>query len=195
MGERLRRFVPRAPRYTLRPQDRNVMRYALANSRGGIEHTTLLNLSETGMAFLMDRSSQIAIGDEIKVEVPVPDNDQIAWIGKVVRIEVYDTSSWFSRNRQEPEMIKVGLRFEALPAGHQKTLRQGIEVSFIRAMREQRQRTLLYYRLLVTQHLWQVVMYVILTVMALGFIYYFTLPDHKYDKDRGTLWGERFKFF
>jgi hypothetical protein len=45
MSENLRKFVPRAPRYVLRPQDRKVMRFSLEDSlgQGGVEHTILIN--------------------------------------------------------------------------------------------------------------------------------------------------------
>lgn len=196
MGERLRKFVPRAPRYVLRPNDLNSMRYGLAVPKGGggIERTILLNLSETGMAFVVERSANIVLGDLIKVEVPVPGADQIAWYGKVVRIEEYEPRMFWGEQPDESLQVKIGIRFEHLPEGHSQTIRRGIEKSFIQAMRDQQYKTIMYYKMFFMQHLFKICMYTLLTLFALGLIYYLSLPGGNYTQERGAPWGERFKF-
>jgi len=199
MGEALRKFVPRAFRYVLRPQDRNGMRFSLEHSRGtgGIERTTLLNLSESGVAFLMSPGMEPHVGERIKVEIPIPNGEQIAWWARVVRVQEHQSRSWFASNKanfHEQPQIFVALRFEELPEPHTRALRKGLEQSFMKAMRDQHYRNWLYYRAYVLHNIWRWTLYSVLTAAALGFIYYFAQPSANYDKDRGALWGDRFKF-
>jgi hypothetical protein len=81
MNAILRKFVPRAPRYILRPNDRKNMRFSLEDTVGpaGIEETILMNLSQTGVAFLTNGAARIEVGERIKVEIPIPSGEQIAW--------------------------------------------------------------------------------------------------------------------
>lgn len=198
MGEKIRRFVNRAPRYVLRSADRNVMRFGLANLMGPahIERTVLLNLSETGAAFVTDAHSDVQIGDVIKVEIPIPSGDQIAWFAKVVRIQEYDDQSWFSAGEMSltKEQILIGLRFEELPEPHTRAIRKGIEQSFLKALKDQQVRKVLYYRALLLQNLVPILFYVALSLAAFGLLYAWTRPSANYDEKRGAPWGERFKF-
>lgn len=181
MNENVRKFVPRAARYVLRPQDRTTMRFSLEDGHGKgapIQQTMLINLSETGVAFLTDSAQGFGLGDHMMVEIPIPNGEQIAWWGKVVRIEEYEPRQWFFKKDpffDHPKMI-VGVRFDELPAGHSRALRKGIEKSFLKAMRDQRYRTWLYYRTFFLQHSLQIMSYIILTALAVGFIYYFSRP-------------------
>lgn len=199
MGERIRKFVPRAPRYVLRPSDRNLMRFGLAALKGPahIERTTLVNLSETGAAFVTDASSDLKIGDSIKVEVPIPSGDQIAWFARVVRIQEYDDRSWFSRRHSEAstEQIVVGLKFDELPEPHSRAIRKGIEQSFLKALQDQQVRKMLYYKAYFIQNVIPFLGYAALILAAVGLIFLLTRPSDNYDAKRGAPWGERFKFF
>lgn len=198
MGESLRRFVPRAPRYILRTQDRNIMRFGLSSLRGPahIEQTTLLNLSETGAAFVTDETSDIKIGDSIKVEIPIPSGDQIAWFARVVRIQEYDERAWWQSGGADARQgqILIALRFDELPAPHTRAIRKGIEASFLKALQDQQVRKMLYYKAWLTQNLLPIIGYTLLTAAAIGFIYMMTRPSANYDEKRGAPWGERFKF-
>jgi len=198
MGESLRRFVPRAPRYILRTQDRNVMRFGLSSLRGPahIEQTILLNLSETGAAFVTDDTSDIKIGDSIKVEIPIPGGDQIAWFARVVRIQEYEERHWWQSGGADArrDQILIGLRFEELPAPHTRAIRKGIEASFLKALHDQQVRKVLYYKAWLTQNLFPIIGYFLLTCAAIGFIYLMTRPSENYDGNRGAPWGDRFKF-
>jgi hypothetical protein len=202
MVGRLHKFIARSPRYVLRPQDRNSMRFSLENTHGfgGIESTFLINLSETGVAFLVEPGQQPLMGDRIKVELPVPgtENEQIAWWATVRRIENYEPTSWYIGNRANPFLenpkILVALHFEQLPEGHARLIRRGLKQSFLQAMREQRYHNWAYYRTLWLGTGLRFVLYALLTAAAFGFIYWFSLPDAKYDAKRGTPWGDRYKF-
>jgi len=196
-AENIRKFQPRAFRYVLRPQDKHVMRFSLQESQGpqGIEQTPLINLSETGVAFLVNPDTDIKLGDAIKVEIPVPESEQIAWWGRVVRVQEYEPQSWiFARDpfRDEPKVI-VGVRFEDMPDGHTRAIRKGIEQSFMRAMREQQYRNWLYYRTLALQNIGKAVLAVALTIAFIGVMWLVTRPFGNYDPEKGSPWGERFK--
>ncbi len=200
MGERLRKFMPRAPRYVLRPQDRSAMRFSLEHTghKGEIQKTLLVNLSETGVAFLIERGQEPHLGERIKVEIPIPGEDQIAWWGRVARIQEHEAGSrWMfstSHNEIEEDMVLVGVRFEALPTPHSRAIRRGIEKSFMQAMRDQHYRTWLYYRALFMQNVFKATALVLFAIAAFAFMYWISLPGENYDSKRGAPWGERFKF-
>lgn len=196
-AEKLRKFVPRAFRYVLRPQDKHVMRFSLEHAQGpqAIEQTPLINLSETGVAFLVNPETSIRLGDQIKVEIPVPESEQIAWWGRVVRVQEYEPETWlFAKDpfRDEPKVL-IGVRFEQLPEGHTRAIRKGIEQSFMRAMREQQYRNWLYYRTLAFQNVGKGLMLVGLTIAFIAFMWLVTRPYGNYDAEKGSPWGERFK--
>lgn len=201
MSERLRKFINRAPRYVLRPQDRNVMRFSLENTtgEGGIEQTLLLNLSETGVAFLVDSGFEPRVGDKIKVEVPIPSGDQIAWWAKVVRVSEYQGGRrWFSSSDNDTfdvsNKVIVAMTFEGLPEAHSRAIRQGLKDSFAQALKDQKFRDWFYNRQDQLQMAGKLLAYALLTALALGLIYWISLPSGNYDAKRGSPWGERFKF-
>ncbi len=174
------------------------MRFSLQNTigEGGIERTVMLNLSQSGVAFMVDHGHHPHLGEFVKVEIPIPGGEQIAWWGKVVRIEEYEPSYWSFRKdpfHDKPRII-VGLKFEELPDAHGRALQKGIEQSFLKAMRDQRYRNLVYYKTFAAQYFVRALMFAVLAAMTVAFIYYFSQPDAKYDAKRGTPWGERFKF-
>jgi hypothetical protein len=198
MGENLRRFVPRSFRYVLRAEDRKVMRFSLAEDEGpgGIEKTLLLNMSETGVAFLVSSKTSVSLNERIMVEIPIPNGDQLAWWGRVVRLQEYEPRSWaFGKDQfaDSPKII-VGVRFDTLPEGHSRALRKGIEASFMKAMRDQQYRNWVYYRTFAQQYLWKAALAAVLIAFTIGFIWFFTRPSSNYDPVKGAPWGERFKF-
>lgn len=173
------------------------MRFSLENTSGpgAIEETLLLNLSESGVAFLASSHTPLEVGERIKVEIPVPGEDQIAWWARVVRIEEYSPRSWFRRDDfTEPTHLLVGLRFEALPEAHTRRIRKGLERSFLQVLRDQRYRKWMYYRVWAQQHALQLLAYALITAAAAGLLYWLSLPDDRYDAKRGSPWGQRFKF-
>lgn len=174
------------------------MRFSLEDTVGpaGIEQTILLNLSETGAAFITSNVARIEVGEKIKVEIPIPSGEQIAWWGKVVRVQEYESRSWFSKRDafEDSGRVIVALRFDDLPQGHGKAIRKGIEQSFLAIAREQRHRTLMYYKVLFFQHIPKALFFLALTAIAFAILYYLQMPDENYDSKRGAPWGERIKF-
>lgn len=194
---RAKKFMPRAFRYVLRPQDQATMRYSLERTQGSsdIDQTILLNLSESGVAFLVTRSTRLRFNDSVKVEIPIPNGEQIAWWGRVVRLQEYDPPVWmFSKDpfHDEPKIL-VGVRFDQLPEGHTRTIRKGIEESFMQAMRDQQYRNWLYYKAMITVNLGRVAFFGGLIVLLALAMWALTRPSPNYDPKRGAPWGERFK--
>lgn len=196
MGEKIRKFLPRAPRYILRPQDRNTMRFGLHEGQlTTVEQTLLLNLSETGVAFLTNSRKRFELGELIMVEIPIPEGDQLAWWAKVVRLQEYEPTRWWGKRKDffhEPKIL-VAASFEDLPEGHTRAIRKGIEQSFLKAMRDQRYRSWLYYKSFLFENMFQLLAYAALTLIAFGLLYWWTRPSSNYDPQRGSPWGERFK--
>jgi hypothetical protein len=198
MSALLRPFVSRSSRYTLRPQDKNVMRFSLETSSGGkgaIQETIMLNLSQTGVAFLVDAATAPSMGDRIMVEIPVPSGEQVAWWAKVVRMEEFVSKRRFSQRDEffEDRKVIIGLRFEELPDAHGRALRKGIEDSFLKAMRDQRYLNWMYYKTRI-RRAGELCFYALLAVAAVYFIYWLAQPDANYDAKRGAPWGDRIKF-
>jgi len=174
------------------------MRYSLQHTigHGGIEQTLLLNLSETGLAFLVESGFEPRIGEKIKVEIPIPGGEQIAWWATVVRIQKYSGPGWFSRSDQFDfeSKVLVALHFEDLPEAHSRAIRQGLKNSFTQIMRDQKFRDWTYTRDQLLRNALRFTFFLLITALAIGFIYWFSQPDGTYDAKRGAPWGERFKF-
>ncbi len=195
---RLRKFVQRAPRYLLRTDDTVLMRFGFQSLNRGpssTEEALLYNLSETGVAFLLSNSPNIKLNDEIKVELPVPNGEQIAWWARVVRIEEIEIRNWLpSKNPfRVHSKILVACKFEDLPIGHTYAIRSGIRNSFLRAMRDQKYINFYYFRTWFLRFGPRLFTYILLAVMAFTFLYLISRPSGNYDAKRGAPWGQRFK--
>ena len=198
MASPVRKYHNRAFRYVLRPQDNADMRFGLRNDAGAgaIEQTTLLDLSETGASFLLGPMTDLVVNERIKVEIPIPGGEQIAWWGRVVRLERQRNRAWpFADDFDEEARVRVAVKFDNLPEGHSRAIRQGLERAFMRAMRDQQYRNWLYYRTMVMRHALKAIAILSLIAFTAGFLYYFTLPSANYDPEKGAPWGERFKLF
>ncbi len=197
MAEILRKFYPRAPRYVLRAQDPNVMRFGLQDGNvSTVQQTLLMNLSESGVAFITTSNQRFEIGDLIMVEIPIPNGEQIAWWARVVRLQAYEPNRWWGKKDDffNESRVLVAATFEPLPEGHSRALRKGIDQSFLKAMRDQRYRNFMYYKVFVLEHFLQFLAYLVLTAIAFGLLYWWTRPGGNYVEGRGSNWGERFKF-
>lgn len=173
------------------------MRYASDSGPEGIFRTKLVNLSETGAAFVVDRTMTPHIGEVIKVELPIPGLDQIAWYGEVVRMEAYSSDSWWSDPDPfvDEDKMLIAVHFQDLPAGHRVTIQKGLQEQFLKELQERRLRQQLYVRHWIIQNIFKVVGYTLLSVACFGILYYLSRPSANYDPERGAPWGQRYKFF
>jgi hypothetical protein len=195
MGEALRRFIPRAPRYVLRPSDNQMLRFAPNRVLNRSYSTRFINVSETGLAFVVDRSSAPGIGDFIKIEFPIPGaKNQIAWFAKVVRLEEFSATPWWSERAGHDNDVLVGVQFHQLPDGHRLAIRLHLQTMFREAMRERQTARWRRLRGFIAEHGPQIVMYAIATVLTVAILYFISRPAPNYDEHRGAPWGQRFKF-
>ena len=198
MGELAKKFVPRAPRYVLRAHDNKIMRYALDHNRTDIYTTTFINLSITGLAFIADPASAPPIGSLIKMEFPVPGAEQIAWWGKVVRIQEYRSlPTWYFNHGIPPESndVLVAVNFEDLPEGHKNHIIEGLRHKAAEMARHQRlQMTENLFEFIKIHHR-KILLFAACTFFTVSLLFWLSRPSENYDAQRGSPWGQRFKFF
>lgn len=196
MSQALRRFVPRAPRYILRPNDNQMLRFAPNKILNRSYSTRFMNVSESGLAFLIDKSSAPGIGEFIKVEFPVPGGEQIAWFAKVVRLEEFVPEDWWSeaKAKEHENDVIVGIQFHQLPDGHRQAIRLHLQEKFHQVLKERSQARWRLTAHYFAEYGWQVVMYGIAAALAFSILYFLAQPSPNYDPKRGSPWGQRFKF-
>lgn len=199
MSSSARRYSDRAPRYILNPQDSRIMRVATKRKKKQIFKMEIVDLSETGMSFVVDWHFLPQIGEILKVEFPVPGQDnQVAWFAKVVRLE--------GPSERPNEMlhfsgIKVGVEFQNLPKGHLNVLRAGLQQQFISQGRENAHlfvrhtvnKSVGSFRHFLAQlrfYFTQVIGLFILAAFVFGLIYYFN-QIQSYFKPQEN-WGQKF---
>lgn len=194
MADALRRFVPRAPRYTLQTGDNHNLRFAINGQNHKSFSTRFLNVSETGLAFLIDRDSAPHLGEMIKLEFPVPGGEQIAWFAKVVRLEDFGASQWWSENEPADSSsdVVVGVQFHLMPEAHRANIRSHLQERFREVLQHRQQKIWSHFMNFMNDYGWQGLMYILATLLTFGLLYFLTLPDSRYDSKRGSPWGHRF---
>lgn len=203
-AQQLRRFVPRATRYFLRPDDNKFMKFAHerpdTNETQGLHDTIMVNLSRTGLGFLVDRDMAPNIGDLVKVEFPVPGrkdgSNTLACWARVARVQEYTQNIWWLKDDPKfHDLVFVGVQFQDMTAIGEVAIQTGIDrrmTALIQQHRRERwNRLWLWFQF----KGWKFFA-ILVTAFAVFFsLYYLTLPDDKYDSKRGAPWGERYKLF
>jgi hypothetical protein len=125
MSERkLEELYPRAPRYKIEVGDHEIVRFAHSPRGSKTMHTRILDLSESGMAFLVPYLTAPQQDEQIKVEFKAPHTESIACFAKVVRVEIHKT---YHKTR-EPQTFKlVAVEFLNLHPKQRELLSQGIQ--------------------------------------------------------------------
>jgi hypothetical protein len=96
-------WADRAPRYTLRADDDQLLRFSRNGQMKKISKTQVLNISETGMAFQVDGRAVPHLGEIIKVELKLSGSETfMIRMGRVVRLESPDG---------KPHDIQVAVEF------------------------------------------------------------------------------------
>jgi hypothetical protein len=160
MSEVAKKFIARAPRYVIQESDERFLRFAHQQETERSYTTRLLNISTTGLAFIIDRDCAPSLGDIIKVEFPIG-SERFAWWARVARIEEFYRSAW--TNEVDPEMfseeVLIGIRFHNLPEGHTVQIQQEIERKFQELLRrEQREKLVMGFEF-VLRHFWSLIIY------------------------------------
>ncbi len=194
MGSRAVKFAPRAPRYTLRPQDNSYMRFAPNNDNGHSYTTRFIDMSLTGLAFIVDREHAPRLSDLIKVEIPIEKDVTIAWWARVVRVEEYAPHKWYlkARRMQEEHQVLVALIFHELPPRHTRIIREVLDKKFAEMREIERHEKMESAAKFILERAFKVMLYLALVISAFCFLYYLTLPSPTYDANKGAPWGQRF---
>lgn len=200
MSDSARAYIPRAPRYVLRPDDNQMIRYALPHEKNNPYTTKFINISQTGLAFIVSQRSLREgfphVGEKIKLEVPVPGGDQFAWWATVIRIEEYQNPwrRFESDHFMHENQVMVAVRFDELPNSHYALLKSGLSQRFEEIATE---RAMLRRKALetwVAQNWRSLFLYAMMTAMTFALLYWLSQPAENYDAQRGAPWGERYKF-
>ncbi len=198
MSDTLRRFIPRATRYVLRPQDQKMLRFSHQDEKGAeaIQETTLVDLSKTGLAFLIEREDAPLLGDLIKVEFAIPGGEQMAWWARVVRCEEHTKKIWWMRENPDfQDLIMIGVQFQNLPQMQQSHIQSNLDVRLKELMIQHRR---VQMARLTSWFIYRGIRILLVSGFALavlGMLYYLSLPSENYDAERGAPWGQRFKIF
>lgn len=195
MGEILKRFIPRAPRYVLRPEDAQLLYFAHKEQVGVKYPTKILNVSETGIAFLVYKSTAPRIGDVIKIEFPVPGAEQIAWWGHVVRLEEYTDEPWWSETDETSSSteILVGVSFHHLPEGHRKEIRDGLWKRYQDLIQEHRRLRREAFAQFIKDNFWNLVLFMLCTFAGILALYWFKGLEPLFDIKEGSIYRELWK--
>lgn len=120
-------LFPRAPRYVIEVGDQEVLRFAQAPRNSKAMYTRIIDLSETGMAFLCPFLSAPMENETIKVEFTAPNTEAIACFAKVVRIQNHRSYDTFGQ-RQTFKLVAV--EFKDLPPKQRANLSKGLTEKF-----------------------------------------------------------------
>lgn len=191
-----RKFEQRAPRYTLRPKDNRFMRFAHLGEEGQSYTTQFIDISTTGLAFIIDKASAPAISDMIKIEVPLDDGNSVAWWARVVRIEEYVNNRWSAKPDDYANGTEylVGVAFHELPAGHRHQIHQTLEKKFIEVSKEQREQLYSNWIEFTASRIWQFILYGFCIAFTFWLLWYISRPNENYDAKYGAPWGQRYQW-
>lgn len=200
MSDSVRAFIPRAPRYVLRPDDNQMIRYALPNEKNNPYITKFIDISQSGLAFVISqralRDGFPHVGESLKIEVPVPGGEQFAWWAKVTRIQEYENpwKRFDSDGFWNETVVLVAVVFENLPDGHAAALKTGLSKKFeeiaIEKAKYRRKEIIEWWGLN-----WRsILLYTLMTLMTFALLFWLSEPTANYDAHRGSPWGERYKF-
>jgi len=105
---KLRKQFRRAPRYRLAPQDNKVIRVSSTKNVKRLHAGEIVDLSATGVAFLLPRSLSPRVGQSLKMAFYIPENDEVTFVAEVRRLELSPAEAPLETR---VHMVKVGVEF------------------------------------------------------------------------------------
>jgi hypothetical protein len=115
MSLQLAKYVARAPRYVLQPQDDTFIRLGGPHQSPWEENTEILNLSLTGLSFVAPADLCPIVGEIIKIQFEIPNTGPLACLGLITRLDVIND-----------HQMQVGLHFVKLDPLHKLELIQAL---------------------------------------------------------------------
>lgn len=184
-----KQFIQRAPRYVLRPEDSQVVRFAHREDKSRSYSTNIIDVSTTGLAFRVHKDTQPQIGDIIMIEFTVPGAQKMACYARVIRIEEpHNRGQWKSYS----DDLIIGVRFQQLLSAHTANLALGLEGKFRELHRSKKKRWITKAISWMAHHK-QGVTYALLAILIMIVVFYYvTIPSGNYSPLRFVPWGERF---
>jgi len=146
MAEQLRKFVNRPTRYFFNPEDDHFIRFS-SNERTDSILAEMLNISSTGLAFIINKASSPKMGQLIRIEFTVPGGDKMAWWGYVRRVANFvPPDSWASTAREDLiGLDMIGVESKDFPVNREQKLANDLEVYFSgtikKALKKEKQKT------------------------------------------------------
>lgn len=124
---KMEEIYPRAPRYTVQVDDNHIVRFALQPKGSKAMHTRIINLSESGMAFIVPVLSAPKDDETIKIEFKAPHCDSMACFAKVVRIQKHISYN----GHGQPQVFRmVAVEFQGLKEAQRRQLAEGLAEQF-----------------------------------------------------------------
>jgi hypothetical protein len=197
MGSRARKFVPRAPRYELNAKDNRFLRFAHNNEPGQSYTTQFIDISQTGLAFITDQDNAPRVSELIKVEIPLENNQSIAWWARVVRVEEYAPHKWYLKKEHfhGSDQVLVAITFHDLPPAHARQIRETLNLKFDEMFRTERRHKMQQMAVFVVSEFWRLFLYGLCIIATFALLYYLSRPSENYDAKKGTPWMQRFPQF
>lgn len=196
MSASVKKFVNRAPRYTLQPTDNRMMRFAHEGVAGQAYATKIVDLSATGISFVADRENSPFIFEMIKVEIPLPNGEQIAWWGKVVRMEEYGEHKWYMKKEDfnQNSKVMIAVTFEKLPPAHVERIKAALATKFEEQDQEKKRQALKNISALWASRAWEFALYIAVVIGGFYTLWALSQPTATYDPEKGSPWGQRMWF-
>ena len=122
-------LYPRAPRYVIQISDDHIVRFAHQPKGSRAMHTRIVDLSESGMAFVVPVLSAPKLDEKIKVEFNAPGCDPIACFAKVVRVQHHKSYNSIG----QPQVFRlIAVEFQNLYEAQRQQIAQGLTEQFKR---------------------------------------------------------------
>ena len=197
----IKRFVDRAPRYTVQEDDDQSVRFLRRSRVKGkkkmseqvIQSSSLINISSTGLAFKIEKNIGLEVGEKIKIEFPIPGFRQAAWWARVVRIQKKKKRDWFGDVTEDrKEEIVMGLHFCAMPVQHRDLISKEVNRKFKKIERMRKKMELKRWIQAIKDYGFKVVLLLLAVVLTIFLLYFLSRPSLKYHPSLGSPWGKRF---
>lgn len=120
-------LYPRAPRYVIAYGDTEVLRFAQLPKGSKTKHTRIVNISESGLAFLVPLHEAPELDETIKIEFTAPGSEAMACFAKVVRVELHTT---YQRGERPQNFKLVAVEFSQIHPLQRQMLSQGLADKF-----------------------------------------------------------------
>ncbi len=179
----------------MRPSDSQVLSFSREKERGTKHETRIINLSSTGIAFLVDRSEAPRIGDHIKIEFPIPSGSHVAWWARVVRMESYSDQRWWENKDSfdSPRQVVVGIQYIDLPDGHRRDIQKGLENRYKELKQQYLKERINDVKAFAFGNFWNFVLFALCIVACVMALSLFTHYEPLFDRKNGSAYFKLFE--